>query len=129
MVVVCRQILQTSSYYSILAHGGMNTEELVQKFRDWNLPHRDDSSPVLGRLYYILQISIYNEMHCCQIWQLVLFVFFQVMTDSALHDMPVSDAAAVIHYEMPSSSTEFADRLWCLRRFFTTVKSPQHVRF
>ena len=41
-----------------------------------------------------------------------------VLSDKILNQIPISDAVAVIHYDVPTAQSIFASRLWCCRSHF-----------
>jgi len=42
------QMLSCASFYTLLAHGCMLSSQLAAVYRQWNLPHQQDSMPVFG---------------------------------------------------------------------------------
>ena len=49
---------RAASIYALLAHDEMNSSDLAKVNRDWNLPHREDSQPVLGDFQFSLSIFL-----------------------------------------------------------------------
>jgi len=46
------------------------------------------------------------------------FVLHAVVTDTALSLLSISDAGWVIHFDVPPQLDVFANRLWCLRKYY-----------
>lgn len=52
---------RASSIYALLAHDEMSSSDLAKVNRDWDLPHRDDSQPVLGDFEVSLSRAVSSE--------------------------------------------------------------------
>lgn len=81
-------VVRTSSIYVLLAHDEMDSSELNKVTQDWNSLHQDNSQPVL------------------------------VVTDGVLSVLNLSDVCWTIHYDIPTVLESFANRTWCMRRYF-----------
>lgn len=59
---------------------------------------------------------------------LVFFICVAVLvvSDKIVNQMEIQDATCVIHFDVPSQQTLFANRLWCCRsNFHKLVKSVE----
>ncbi|XP_071511163.1 putative ATP-dependent RNA helicase TDRD12 [Diadema antillarum] len=82
------KILVSSSHYTLMATEDMMTDTLDKVKKEWSAHHRPDSIPLL------------------------------VMTDGAIKDMGVTDAAYIIHFDFPPSKNAYGRRLGCMMRHY-----------
>ncbi|XP_072051712.1 uncharacterized protein [Amphiura filiformis] len=76
-----QKMLVNAQYYSLLAHRDMGSQHIVQVISNWKETHRGDSVPVL------------------------------VMTDDVIHELGITNASCVVHYDFPTNKSVLGRRL------------------